>query len=276
MKICIVGHGFVGKAVEYGFTNREVDITIVDPKYNTSIKDYNVNSFDVIFVCVPTPMGADGSIDSKILINVLTHINSNISLVSPLIVVKSTVTPDIADKYLSHHPDLVYNPEFLREKTAIEDFVNPKFHIFGGMQTACEDLSSIYKKYSLCSPCPELITSAAEASYIKYTINSFLALKVAFFNQLYDSVSSSNLNANFSTIIKGIELDHRVGSSHTKVPGFDFKKGFGGSCFPKDTSAFINYDNSMSILKEAIRVNNNYRKQYSLDQRESEQNVKFE
>jgi UDP-glucose 6-dehydrogenase len=70
-------------------------------------------------------------------------------------------------------------------------------------------------------------------------------------------------------------MDSRIGPSHTKVPGFDGKLGFGGACFPKDTAAFINYNNCLTLLQEAVTINNKYRAQYELDDREKEQNITY-
>lgn len=275
MKLLIVGHGFVGKAVDYGFTHPLVTKTIVDPKYGTSINNIDVLEYDCVFVCVPTPMGDNGSIDSSIIDSILQQLTHN-----KLVVVKSTVTPDIVKNW----PDnIVYNPEFLTEKSANEQFINPQFHIMGGKHTY--DLEEIYHKYSLCNPCPVYHMTAEEASFVKYTINCFLAMKVTFFNQLFDAVKDTD--ANFSTIIKAVGMDARIGHSHTKVPGFDGKQGFGGACFPKDTHAFVNYSYKamrdvgssnlarLTLLEECIRVNNKYRLCYELDEREKEQNIEY-
>ena len=70
-------------------------------------------------------------------------------------------------------------------------------------------------------------------------------------------------------------MDSRIGSSHTKVPGFDGKQGYGGACFPKDTLAITKYTNKLTLLEKAIIINNDYRLQYELDDREKEQNVKY-
>ena len=261
-KILIVGHGFVGKAVDYGFSHPKVVKTIIDPIYNTSLDDLSVNeikTYDAIFVCVPTPMGSTSILDD--VMN---------KLPAQLVIVKSTVTPDIVKKWPSH---VVYNPEFLTEKSANEQFVDPPFHILGGEQWATDKVETLYAQYSLCSHCPSYHMTGEEASFVKYSINTFLAMKVTFFNQLYDAIGETN--ANFATIIKAIGADDRIGPSHTKVPGFDGKQGFGGACFPKDVSAFINYNKQLTLLKEAAIINNSYRQQYELDEREKQQHVNY-
>lgn len=267
LKIMIIGHGFVGKAVDYGFSHPKVEKTIVDPKYGNSIYEFNILDYDMVFICVPTPMSSDGSVDASTLDEILSEIGFPLCPV----VIKSTVTPDIVYKY--DNPTLVYNPEFLTEKSAQEQFVNPPFHIFGGSKNKTEQVEEYYEKYSLCNHVKGYHMTVQEASYVKYAINTFLATKVTFFNQLFDSVSKTD--ANFSTIIKAVAADPRIGPSHTKVPGFDGKMGYGGACFPKDVSALIKYDPSLTLLEKVSIINNEYRSGYDLDNREREQNVNY-
>lgn len=271
MKLLIIGHGFVGKAVDYGFSNSDVVKTIIDPKYGNSIDDVVISDYDATFVCVPTPMKSDGSIDSTILDTVMEQINSQSRSRIHRIIIKSTVTPDIINKHA--HDGIVYNPEFLREKTALEDFVNPDFHVFGGLNWDTIAVEELYRKYSSCRICPTFHVSYKEASLIKYAINSFLALKVIFFNQLFDVAQESG--ASFNKIIKALDEEPRIGNSHMRVPGFDSKRGFGGACFPKDTAALIAFTDKMTLLEKAVSINNEYRSEYALDEREQEQNISF-
>lgn len=271
MKIAIIGHGFVGNAVDYGFSNPDVVKRILDPKYGNTDKDQK----DLVkwqpaltFICVPTPMKDDGDINTDILDSVM----KNLEGLEGLIVIKSTITPSTIDKYSQHN--VIYNPEFLTEKSACEQFVNPEFHIFGGGKTQCMLLEDFYEYYSLCTPCPVYYMTRAEASFVKYAINSFLATKVTFFNQLYDACNEYG-NVNFNRIIKAVGADERISISHTKVPGFDGKQGYGGACFPKDTLAFSKFSDKLTLLAKAIEINNNYRSQYDRDEREKEQNIQF-
>ena len=266
IKIGIIGHGFVGKAVEYGFTHRDVEQYIIDPKYGTSVRHLPRDT-DVVFVCVPTPMGDSGQILKDVVADLTGYFQFH-----KLIVIKSTITPDIINNFAQR--GIVYNPEFLAEKSAMHDFVNPQFHVFGGDLNDTKYLEQVYNTYSLCNPCQTFHVSHVDASFIKYGINTFLATKVTFFNQLFDVVNDVE-RANFASIIAAIGSDERIGSSHTKVPGFDGKQGFGGACFPKDCAALFNYDNRLTLLGESIRINNDYRSRYELDEREKEQNVSY-
>ena len=272
MKLAIIGHGFVGRAVDYGFTHPRVEKTIIDPKYGNSVKDIDVTKYDAIFVCVPTPMHSSGAIDTSILEEVMIHLTSGLLFNHTTLIIKSTVTPDIIAKY--QKDNIVYNPEFLAEKSANEMFVNPPFHVFGGYPQCCFMAEWLYRDYSLCSPCPVFHMTMEEASFVKYAINTFLATKVTFFNQLYDAVSQTS--ANFNKIISVVGADPRIGHSHAKVPGFDGKRGFGGACFPKDTAALLNYTDKMSLLEKVIEINNSYRSSYNKDDRELAQNISYE
>lgn len=275
LKMAIVGHGFVGAAVDYGFTDTNCDKIIIDPKYGTAVDSLVGLGIQVSFVCVPTPMGNDASIDASILIDTISKLLLH---TEGLVVVKSTVIPSIIQE-LAKSDRVIYNPEFLTEKSANEDFVNPIMHVFGGSPARTEELEKIYEKYSACKPCPVYHMTADEASFVKYGMNSFLASKVLFFNQFHDIVEQ--FGSNYSTIIRAIGTDPRIGPSHTMVPGHDGRSGFGGSCFVKDTAAFVMFargqDRDFTLLEETIRRNQDYRNSYGepLD-REKQMNVKFD
>jgi UDPglucose 6-dehydrogenase len=269
MKILIVGHGFVGKAVDYGFS--AIDKDIVDPKYGTSLDSVTLSDYLCVFVCVPTPMSTSGAIDYSILDSVMSKLNSQYRPRHIPIIIKSTITPAVLELYAG--PGIVYNPEFLREKTALEDFVNPDFHVFGGEFYDTLIVENIYEEYSACKRCKVFHIGFKEASLVKYAMNSFLATKVTFFNQLYDV--ANDIDANYNSIIKVLEQEPRIGKTHLRVPGFDNKRGFGGSCFPKDTAAIIDYTDKMTLVEKVIEINNQYRVGYELDKREQEQNISF-
>ncbi len=267
----IIGHGFVGKAIDYAFQD-DVEKQIIDPKIGVELKDVKLNA-DVTFVCVPTPMHKNGKCDVSILEDVLTQIKHRMT---GLIVVKSTVTPDKIEELFrgSAKHRMIYNPEFLTEKNANEDIINPFVHIFGGQSDATEKLELIYKEYSICKPCPVYRMSATDASFVKYGINTFLATKLTFFNEFYDTIKE--FGGNYGRIANAIGTDPRIGHAHTRVPGFDGKRGFGGACFPKDVSAFINFTDQATLLEHVMNRNNLYRSEYEKDDREIEQNIQYD
>lgn len=270
MKIAIIGHGFVGSACEYGFNTGGNELIIVDPKYGTTVESMENTEIDFSFVCVPTPMREDHSIDSSIVESVVADLLVH---TSGIIVIKSTVTPDVVERICTDR--VIYNPEFLIESSAKEDFVNPKMHVIGTDDPFLgHDLEALYVDHSLCKPCAAYYMTPKEAAFVKYGINCFLASKVLWFNQFADIAEKNNVN--FGRIINAIGTDGRIGHSHTRVPGFDGKRGYGGACFPKDTTAFAAFaDGDFSVLDEVIARNNEYRSQYELGDREKEQNVSF-
>ena len=113
-----------------------------------------------------------------------------------------------------------------------------------------------------------------EASLVKYAINSFLATKITFFNQLYDLVDK--VNGDYDTVLNAILYDDRISSGHTSVADNGRKRGFGGACLPKDVNALYNFsDKKFTILKTITNINNKYRSKYLADDREKSNNIKF-
>tara|TARA_B100002019_G_scaffold62783_1_gene53842 strand:- start:20269 stop:21132 length:864 start_codon:yes stop_codon:yes gene_type:complete len=278
LKLGIVGHGFVGKATDWGFS-KSVNKFIVDPLLDTSVSDLKEFDPEIVFICVPTPMGDDGSQDSSIIENVI----EELVLYCPnsIKVVKSTVLPSILEKLHKLDPKLVYNPEFLREKHANLDFENSDMIIIGGDRNISTKVSNAYLRHSRCKTKEHIFTDIQTASFIKYSINTFLASKVIFFNELHAIYEKLQVKDTWESIVNIISKDPRIGDSHMNVPGHDGRKGFGGACFPKDSLALIKYGDSLGInlnsLITTIKINNKIRSKYKdLDSRESEQNVSFD
>jgi len=277
LRLGIVGHGFVGKAVDYGFEHPLVEKFYVDPKYDTDIDDLINWKPNATFICVPTPMNNDGTIDPiyvyDAVFKLLNHNDGGI-------IIKSTVTPDVIEELVkkagtqAKMKRLVYNPEFLTEKNAEEQFVNPAFQVLGGHHESTQSVLELYRTHSIVNKCEFHMMGLLEASFVKYAINAFLATKVTFFNQLYDVCDITG--SNFSLITRAIAADPRVGDTHMKVPGYDKKRGYGGACFPKDVKAFINFGmGNLSLLEKVDEINNEYRKDYDKDEREVAQNVNY-
>ena len=135
IKIGIVGHGFVGSAVDYAFTHPFVDKFIVDPKYDTNIDELIDYDQFITFVCAPTPSGENGVVDASIVEDAVLKLMED---TTSIVVIKSTVTPDVIDRLCNSLFDddvarLVYNPEFLTESSSKEQFVMAPYHIVGGL-----------------------------------------------------------------------------------------------------------------------------------------------
>ncbi len=278
LKIGIIGHGFVGKAVDFGFSVN-VEKTIIDPIHNTKIEDLVSVNPDVIFICVPTPMLDSGAIDCSIIIGVVKEITNN--KIDSILVIKSSITPSKLRICNEINPNLVYNPEFLTERNANEDFINPNILVIGGSEKNANFVNEIHKNHSLCIECPVYISDIYTASLVKYTLNTFLATKVLFMNDIYKIFTTTDTSSSWEDFTNILKTEGRIGESHLKVPGPDGRLGFGGACFPKDISALINYaeeeGENLELLKSVKSINNKIRSSYDdLDQREKEQNVSFE
>lgn len=255
MKIIIAGYGFVGKAVKNAFKKMHT-IEVVDPKYtNNKIKDFI--DADGIIISVGTPSDSNGYCDISSILEVLNETPIHIP-----IMIKSTVTPDKAKNILDQYPNhsIVFSPEFLRAKSANEDFLNQKYIIIGG-----EDPLDFWQLIFMQSlPNLKIVhkCSEQEACLIKYATNSFLALKVSFFNHIYDICEKSNID--FGVVRQLICQDTRIGVSHSMVPGPDGERGWGGHCFPKDTTALVQYSRSLGqnfdLLENAVEYNNKVKK----------------
>jgi len=264
MKLGIVGHGFVGSAVSHGFT-KELDKFIVDPKYfsQNTINDLIEFKPDATFVAVPTPQLETGECNTEILESVLKDLNR---IKNHLVIIKSTVPAYKLQSIQEECIDLriVYNPEFLTEKNHLEDFVNPPMHVIGGRDSDATEVENLYAKHSTCKPCPIFKTDIVTASMVKYCINSFLATKVTFMNEMYDVLRAAG-GSDWQTFTKIIENDPRIGKSHMKVPGTDGMRGYAGSCFPKDTSALAWFareilNTPFTQLETSIKINDKLRK----------------
>ena len=127
LRIGIIGHGFVGKATEYGFKGKN-DIILIDPKLGTTVKQLNGFKPEFIFICVPTPMSNENSQDCSIINEVISELNS--LDIDFTVLLKSTILPNnLLEIKRKLDKPIVYNPEFLREKTALSDFINSDMYI---------------------------------------------------------------------------------------------------------------------------------------------------
>ena len=212
---------------------------------------------DLIFICVGTPQGEDGSAD-------LTYVKSVAESISiymnryKVIVTKSTVpvgTANLVTKWIKESQDeqilfdVVSNPEFLREGSALHDALNPDRIVIGTTsETASKLMRELYQNF----PCPIIETNPKASEMIKYAANSFLAMKISYINEL--ARVCDDLKINVKDVSKGVGLDHRIGPHFLKAG-----MGYGGSCFPKDVNALIQIAKEngkpLSILESVVQVN---------------------
>ena len=241
-KIGVMGQGFVGSSLKEGFKNIFEVLTYdkyVPEKSNSTIEEI-VQECDVIFSCVPTPMDMNtGAASVHIVIEVIRELNAVAEKleVSPVIVVKSTVPPGTCAMLgFNHSPvcPIAFNPEFLTEANAVEDFKNQDRIVIGADNEKVGDrVKDIFEKGF--PNVPIHMTSTSQAEMVKYVTNCFLATKVSFANEMYDMCTL--LNMRYDEVIDLAKLDKRLGDSHWMVPGPDGDRGYGGHCFPKDLQA---------------------------------------
>ena len=236
----IVGQGFVGTALREVFScyNKvyTYDKAHKDLSTHKGISDLSY-SCDVIFVCVPTPMKPDGSCDTSIVETVC--LDACKTGRQNIIVIKSTVPPGTTKKINEKCIDsqVVFNPEFLLERNATEDFRNTSRVILGGPRPATTRLRSFYANVF---PKASIVkTDSTIAEYVKYLTNCFLSVKVSLANEISSMCKEDGVD--YDKVIEYAIHDNRLGDSPWSVPGPDGNLGFGGSCFPKDLNALIQH-----------------------------------
>mgnify|MGYP003146083941 FL=1 len=249
----IIGNGFVGNAIYTNLKNK-TDCKVYDIDASKSVDSLdNVLGQDFIFVCLPSPMKPTGECDLSIIYDFFNRImNEN----EPIYILKSTV-PIGTTQNLRGSFKIIHNPEFLTARNSAYDYAHADRNIIGGDKDLCNQFLYHFNKWF--PEIPNLIVSSDESEAIKYFANVFLAHKVAFFNKVYDMCQKTGMM--YENVRLGVASDGRIGNSHTKVPGFDNDRGFGGSCFPKDLSSLINQFETLDIDAEIFRSVWKYNKQ---------------
>ena len=149
--------------------------------------------------------------------------------------------------------DIVFNPEFLTERNAVEDYNNQNRIILGGPRPATTELKQIFSKVF---PKAHIIkTDSTHAEMVKYLTNSFLSTKVSFANEIYQLCDK--LNIDYDKVVEYATYDERLGKSHWNVPGHDGDFGFGGHCFPKDLSALLHLTVELGTINNVLLATSN-------------------
>lgn len=238
----IVGGGFVGKATS-GFACSTTKVRIYDLqphlRYPDDVCMEDMYDCDVVFVCVPTPMSkVDGSCHTEIVKRVVRDLQQR---GTKHIVIRSTVPIGTSESLGTH-----FMPEFLTEKNWATDFKTCEHWVVGVNEASSnpDDFRKVMSTLVASAKCDGRIDhdtlgfcSTGEAECIKYFRNCFLATKVAFCNEVYQLCQHKHLS--YDTVVQLASTDRRIGSSHTMVPGHDGRRGFGGTCFPKDLASLI-------------------------------------
>lgn len=259
-KIAIVGMGFVGGAIHNSLRgNKDVELLAIDPAKSWNATYTDIKDFDVVFVCVPSPQGADGTADTSILESVLEQLDY--VDFNGVIISKVTAPPSVYQRLQEQYINLVHAPEFLTAANANDDYLHGRFAIIGGSTLAFRNEAERIIRISQTGLNSVVHCSIGEASLAKYTINSFLATKVVFMNEMAKIAEAGGMN--WSKVASAIRQDSRIGHSHLQVPGPDGEYGFGGMCFPKDTSALLKYADELNespfILASAVAKNSKIR-----------------
>ena len=289
MKICIIGTGYVGLVTGTCFAEVGHQVLCIDnavekvkmlqaggiPIYEPGLEELvkknvaagrlhfsnstkeGVEKSDVIFIAVPTPPLPDGAVDLSFIEGVARDIAGALTRYK-IVVDKSTVPVKTGEKvgetikrYCKSRVefDVVSNPEFLREGFAVEDFMHPDRVVIGvRTQRPVPALREVYAPFNA----PIIVTDLNSAELIKHASNCFLALKISYINALSNICEATG--ANVQEVANGMGMDTRIGRDF-----LDASLGFGGSCFPKDLSAFIKISEQVSydfaMLKEVQRIN---------------------
>ena len=296
MDICVVGTGYVGLVTGTCFAELGVNVTCVDndaakietlnqggvPIYEPGLRELiekntkegrlsfttdigqAIGGSLVVFIAVGTPQGDDGAADLKYVYQVAETIGRDMTSYK-VIVTKSTVPVGTGEKIRAIVErtqksgiefDVVSNPEFLREGSAIEDFLRPDRVVIGTESEKASDImKELYAPLYLIET-PIILTNVPTAEMIKYASNAFLATKISFINEMANLCE--RVGANVQMVAKGMGMDKRIGPKFLHAG-----PGFGGSCFPKDTHALakIAEDNGydFQIVKAVIGVNEKQR-----------------
>tara|TARA_B100001769_G_C22081180_1_gene582599 strand:+ start:809 stop:1711 length:903 start_codon:yes stop_codon:yes gene_type:complete len=254
--IGVIGNGFVGSAVRFGFspgTGCDATVRVYDKDTSKSVDtiEDTVNKSEFIFLSVPTPSNKDGSMNLDIVKQALQDISDVNERDDNVILLRSTVTPGTTFMLQEQFDNLriVFNPEFLTERSAKYDFINQSRVILGGIEGVHETAELFRWRFGESIPIIETTWETAEL--IKYMCNCFFATKVSFMNEMYQIAEKCNVD--WETALDGFVRDGRVGHSHMNIPGPDGKLGFGGSCFPKDVQAIINFGEILGVNMNTIK-----------------------
>jgi UDPglucose 6-dehydrogenase len=261
----IVGKGFVGGAMYENFKDA-FNVLVWDKdesKRTVDTFDQFVNTSDIIFICVPTPMKESGECDTSIVESVV----SEISTIDrrKYVMIKSTVTPGTTERLSKDFSMTIgFNPEFLTEANAYNDFRNQRLIVIGADdQGLSAVVTQLYYEFNakVDSHAHVIQRTTKEAELFKYLANCFLATKVIFANEF--KMLCDQIEVDYGRIAEIAVLDKRLGHTHWRVPGPDGLRGFGGSCFPKDTAAMLHFSDEVGsalwLLTEATYINDEIR-----------------
>jgi UDPglucose 6-dehydrogenase len=262
MKIGIIGLGVVGTSLLSSFQLKNLSVISYD-KYKLIGEFNSILVTDILFLCLPTLFDEEKKeYDKSAIYEICDELQKN--NYSGIVVLKSTVEPGTTDKIaIKYNLKFVFNPEFLTSSTAFEDFHNQKHIVLGKSNTIeNEDFDILVTFYKSNYPEADIsITTAINSESMKIFCNSFYAVKVQFFNELY--LLTQKNNSDYNEILSLMLKNGWINKMHTTVPGPDGQLSYGGACFPKDTNALLNYmirnNSDCYVLKATINERNKFR-----------------
>lgn len=274
--INIIGMGYVGGAMSHLCDENNVEYNVCDIQekngnfnyFNniSDLVDFSESKSDVNFytICVPTPSDSEGNCDTSIVKNVLTQLNENINK-ETFVIIKSTIVPGTAQAFNELFPKLniVFSPEFLRQKSYKDDIYNAKFVILGippkfelsKYQKVLKVIRLFYKHSNI----DIFMKSYEEAELFKYTLNTYFGIKITFFNEIYDLCEK--MDVDYQKLKDLFKLDPRVGEYGITIPG-DHGRGFSGVCIPKEVSGMIKLQEKLGLSSELMSCVNKRNKDF--------------
>lgn len=274
MRILVIGKGFVGDAMGWALEKAHT-VFYHDPAKNENYNLRQVDTLDGVVLCLPTPSDEDGMCDDSLVLEYYRDMRSRKKDLH--IIIKSTTSITTLNALQCEEDEyLTFSPEFLLASNARETLVTSKFFVYSGISAK----GALFWSEAL-KPCVKYGDNAyfsdnmVEAGFMKYGINSFLATKVSFMNEMYDLFKSITIGkGNFDNVAFLMSLDPRFGNSHTLVPGPDGEFGWGGACFPKDTSEFYHLSKfhmrPLTVLGAAIEANADHRSKDAIQKNPSD------
>lgn len=267
--INIIGFGYVGGGVAHLCKMNNVNFCTYDivKKNDTgAVENFNDlnkliefsennNELNVYFISVPTPSKENGECNTEIVENVISECNEKVTK-KTIIIIKSTVKPGttrkISNKITNANIEIVFCPEFLTEKNFKNDIYNAHFVLLGFNKintNLYNDVGDVMKTlYKHNSEINVINKSYEECELFKYTLNTFFATKITFFNEIYELCET--MGVDYQNLKSLFKLDKRIGDYGITVPGEDGKRGYGLSCLPKEIRGLVRLQEEFGLSNE--------------------------
>lgn len=266
MKISVIGLGFVGKAMYDVFKELNCDVLGYDINDEISIDSFdNCLSSEIMFLALPTPY------NSKTCMYELSYIKETLELLKEnkylgVVVLKSTLTPQSTLQLIEQFPEieLIHNPEFLKAVSAKDDFENQEQIILGYEEKHSNAVLKVKAFYEQYFPNSKMsLCSTMQSECTKIFVNSFYALKIQFFNELY--LTCNHLGIDHKEVTEMMIDNKRINPADTNVPGPDGSLSYGGYCYPKDTNALNEFMKKNNLPNAVLNACINERNQMRED-----------